>query len=39
MKRISFFIAISILLAFAGCTGDKQPFLPKVTGKPGEVLL
>ena len=39
MKKYSFIVTIFILLTFSACTDNKQPLLPKVTGKPGEVLV
>lgn len=39
MKKNSVFITIFIFLLFTACKDNKQPLLPKVTGKPGEVLL
>jgi len=39
MKIISTLSTLVISLLFTACTSNKQPLLPKVTGKPGEVLL
>jgi hypothetical protein len=39
MNKIAFFLTVSIFLTFTACKSDQQPLLPKVTGKPGEVLL
>jgi len=39
MKKISVFNLVVLFLIFTACTSNKQPLLPKVTGKPGEVLL
>jgi len=39
MRRISIYHTIILFILLAACSNNKQPLLPKVTGKPGEVLL
>jgi len=39
MNKITFFLTVTIFLTFTACKSDPQPLLPKVTGKPGEVLI
>jgi hypothetical protein len=39
MRKLCLYIPILLLLFSVSCKKDKQPLLPKVTGKPGEVIL
>jgi hypothetical protein len=39
MRKLFLYVPILLLLFSVSCKKDKQPLLPKVTGKPGEVIL
>lgn len=39
MRKVSVLIPILLLLLLVSCKKEKQPLLPKVTGKPGEVIV
>ena len=39
MRKLCLYVPILLLLFSVSCKKEKQPLLPKVTGKPGEVIL
>lgn len=39
MNKVNSLVYILIFLCFYGCTGDKQPLLPSISGKAGEVTI
>jgi hypothetical protein len=39
MKKVIPFIPVLLILILVTCKREKQPLLPKVTGKPGEVIV
>ena len=39
MRKLSLFIPVLLLLLLVTCKNEKQPLLPKITGKPGEVII
>jgi hypothetical protein len=39
MRRFCAFTAITFFILLGACDSEKKPLLPKITGKPGEILL
>ena len=39
MNKVNSLMYILIFLCFYGCSGDKQPLLPSISGKAGEVII
>jgi hypothetical protein len=39
MRKLYLYVPVLLLLFSVSCKKDKQPLLPKITGKPGEVIL